>query len=153
MDPGHARDLAALLHAYALDPMGGGRGLSDEVRAGLVPALGRRPDAFSVLCYIDGIPAGLVNCFEGFSTFKCKPLVNVHDVVVIERYRGLGVSQRMMARVEEIARERGCCKLTLEVLEGNEAARRAYLRFGFNGYQLDPENGSALFWEKPLDDT
>jgi GNAT superfamily N-acetyltransferase len=152
-DPGHARDLADLLHAYALDPMGGGRGLSDEVRAGLAPALARRPDAFSVLCYIDGAPAGLINCFEGFSTFKCKPLVNIHDVVVVERYRGLGISQRMMARVEEIARERGCCKLTLEVLEGNESARRAYLRFGFNGYQLDPENGCALFWEKSLDES
>jgi ribosomal protein S18 acetylase RimI-like enzyme len=151
-DPRHARDLTDLLHAYALDPMGGGQGLSDAVRAELASALGRRPHAFSVLCYIDGAPAGLINCFEGFSTFKCKPLVNIHDVVVIDRFRGLGVCQQMMARVEEIARERGCCKLTLEVLEGNEPARRAYLRFGFNGYQLDPENGSALFWEKSLND-
>jgi ribosomal protein S18 acetylase RimI-like enzyme len=94
---------------------------------------------------------GLINCFEGFSTFKCKPLVNIHDVVVIDGYRGQGVSQRMMDKVEEIARQRGCCKLTLEVLEGNKPAQRAYLRYGFSGYQLDPETGHALFWEKYLD--
>ncbi len=119
--------------------------------ASLATELSRRPHAFSVLCYIDGRPAGLVNCFEGFSTFRCKPLVNIHDVVVIDEFRGRGVSRKMLQRVEAIARQRGCCKLTLEVLEGNEAARRAYRRYGFSGYQLDPAAGQALFWEKHLE--
>jgi GNAT superfamily N-acetyltransferase len=147
----HARDLGELLNSYAMDPMGGGEALADEVRRNLAAELARRPDAFSILCYIDEKPAGLINCFEGFSTFKCKPLVNIHDVMVIDGYRGHGVSQRMMDKVEEIARQRGCCKLTLEVLEGNKSAQRAYLRYGFSGYQLDPETGHALFWEKYLD--
>ncbi len=149
-DERQARDIAGLLNSYALDPMGGGEPLPEHVRQNLARELSRRPHAFSILCYVDGEAAGLVNCFEGFSTFKCQPLVNIHDVVVLSAYRGRGLSQRMMAKVEEIARQRGCCKLTLEVLEGNEAAQRAYLRFGFRGYQLDPESGTALFWEKPL---
>jgi GNAT superfamily N-acetyltransferase len=115
--------------------------------------LARRPHAFSILAYVNGEPAGLINCFEGFSTFKCRPLVNIHDVVVLSDYRGRGLSQLMMAKVEDIARQRGCCKLTLEVLEGNQAAQRAYLHYGFSGYQLDPGTGHALFWEKPLADT
>ena len=147
----HARDIGALLNAYAMDPMGGGEALPAERLARLPGELARRPHAFSVLCYLDGRAAGLVNCFEGFSTFKCLPLVNIHDVVVIEEFRGMGLTRRMLAGVEEIARRRGCCKLTLEVLEGNEPARRAYQRFGFSGYQLDPAAGHALFWEKPLD--
>ena len=52
--------------------------------------------------------------------------------------------------LEAMARQRGCCKLTLEVLEGNHGARRAYLDFGFEGYQLDPAMGQALFFEKKL---
>ena len=38
--------------------------------------------------------------------------------------------------VEEIALERNCCKLTLEVLEKNYIAINSYKKFGFNQYQL-----------------
>jgi ribosomal protein S18 acetylase RimI-like enzyme len=56
----------------------------------------------------------------------------------------------LLAEVETIARERGCGKLTLEVLEGNEPAKRAYRNFGFDAYQLDPALGQALFWQKTV---
>lgn len=144
----HAADLVYLLNSYAMDPMGGEAALPQAVQQSLVPELAKIPNAFSVLCYVDDKPAGLVNCFTGFSTFKCKPLVNIHDVTVFKDFRGLGLSQRMLEKVEQIARERGCCKLTLEVLEGNEIARNAYLKLGFDSYELDPAMGRALFWQK-----
>ena len=150
-NPRHARDIGYLLNCYALDPMGGGEPLPEPVRSRLAGELAALPHAFSVLCYIDGEPAGLVNCFEGFSTFQCRRLVNIHDVVVVEDFRSRGISSLMLAEVEAIARRRDCCKLTLEVLEGNLAAQRAYRRFGFEGYQLDPSAGSALFWHKSLE--
>ncbi len=56
----------------------------------------------------------------------------------------------MFAKVEEIAHSLGCCKLTLEVLENNHIAKSAYQNFGFQGYQLLPEQGHALFMEKKL---
>jgi len=130
--------------------MGGGQPLSLDTRQQLAIELAKRPHAFSVLAFIAGEPVGLVNCFEGFSTFVCRPLVNIHDVVVIASARGQGISQKMLAKVEEIARQRGCCKLTLEVLEGNEVAQGAYRKLGFADYQLDPQMGRALFWQKPL---
>ena len=49
------------------------------------------------------------------------------------------------------ARTRGCCKLTLEVLEGNRGALEAYLQSGFRAYALDPAMGTAIFLEKLLD--
>ncbi len=103
-----------------------------------------------MICYIDDKPAGLANCFQAFSTFKCKPLINIHDVVVAIKFRGLGISQLLLAKVEERAKEIGCCKITLEVLEGNETARKSYNKFGFEGFELDPEVGKALFWQKTL---
>lgn len=149
-DARHARDIPLLLNEYAQDPMGGGQALDEAVQRHLVGELARRPHAFSVLAYVNGEPAGLVNCFEGFSTFACQPIVNIHDVVVLARYRGLGLSQRLLTQVEAEARARGCCKLTLEVLSGNEVARAAYQKFGFASYTLDPDTGVALFWEKKL---
>ena len=150
LDDQHARDLVSLLNHYARDPMGGGKALDEQVQAHLVPALAEVPRAFSILCYVHDHPAGLVNCFEGFSTFTCKPLINIHDLVVHREYRGLGISQRMLAKVEERARQRGCCKITLEVIEGNEVAKNAYTKFGFEGYELDPTMGKAVFWQKRL---
>lgn len=149
-NPVHAQALGTVLNHYAEDVMGGGESLSMDTREQLASELAKRPHAFSVLAFIAGEPVGLVNCFEGFSTFACRPLVNIHDVVVLSSHRGLGISQKMLAKVEEIARQRGCCKLTLEVLEGNEVAKAAYKKQGFDGYQLDPQMGRAMFWQKAL---
>jgi len=146
----HARDLTYLLNLYACDPMGGGEALPEKVLADIVPRLAALPYAFSLLAYIDGKAVGLINCFESFSTFKCKPIVNIHDVFVVPDCRGRGYSLQLLSTVEAMAREKGCCKLTLEVLEGNLPAQQAYRRFGFAGYELDPKMGKAQFWEKML---
>lgn len=149
--PAHAQALVFLLDAYARDLAGGGQPLSDFAKQHLVAELAARPQAFSVLAFDGAQPVGLVNCMEGFSTFACKPLVNVHDVVVLASHRGRRVGEQMLALVEQLARERGACKLTLEVLAGNRSAITLYERVGFAGYQLDPAMGQAQFLQKWLD--
>ena len=152
-NPAHAKALVTVLDAYARDPMGGAEGLNAFAKTHLVASLAVRPQAFSVLAFAgaDGRePVGLVNCFEGFSTFACQPLVNIHDVAVLEGFRGQRIAERMLALVEEIAHERGACKLTLEVLQGNVGALRLYKRVGFASYQLDPAMGNAQFLQKKL---
>jgi ribosomal protein S18 acetylase RimI-like enzyme len=152
-NPVHAAALLALMEVYARDPMGGGQGLSGYARAHLVDALAGRPSAHVILALADQEPAGLAIGLEGFSTFACRPLLNIHDLVVADRYRRQGVARRLLLRAETIARRLGCCKLTLEVLEGNRAAQAAYERAGFQPYQLDPAMGRAQFWEKPLSES
>lgn len=155
-NPVHAQALVTLLDAYAQDPMGGGEPLSEFARLNLIAALAARPQAFSVLAFDDssgdgaGLAVGLVNCIEGFSTFACQPLVNMHDVAVLPAYRGRRIAEKMLALAEEIARERGACKLTLEVLQGNAGAVKLYQRVGFTNYQLDPAIGQAQFLQKWL---
>lgn len=146
----HGKDLVMLLNAYALDPMGGGEALATEVQQNLVATLAKRDDFLTLLCYVDNKPAGILNCVEGFSTFKCKPLLNIHDCGVLKEFRGLGISQLLFKEAEKISRERGYCKLTLEVLEGNIVAQNAYKKLGFSGYELDEKTGKAMFWEKAL---
>lgn len=147
----HCKDLVDLLNGYAKDPMGGGTELSDYAKANITQQLAVTPGAISILCYVDERPAGLVNCFEGFSTFECKPLLNIHDVVVQDEFRGKGICQRMLEVVEKLATKRGCCKLTMEVLQGNHSAQSAYLKYGFASYELDPKMGKAMFWQKSLE--
>lgn len=149
-NPQHARAIVELLDAYARDPMGGAEPLSPYARTHLVDGLAQRPHAFTVLAWVQGAPAGLANCFEGFSTFACKLLVNIHDFAVLPDYRGQGVAQGLMAMVENEARRRGAAKLTLEVLQGNRRAQALYARCGFANYQLDPAMGHAQFLQKYL---
>ncbi len=152
-DYGHPSDAAAvvaLLDAYASDPAGGGEPLSDFVKANLARELASRPQAYSVLAFDGEQPVGLVNCIEGFSSFKCKPLVNVHDVAVLASHRGRGIAEAMLAEAERIAVERGAVKMTLEVLSGNAPAVKLYRRIGYEGYQLDPAMGTAQFMQKWL---
>ena len=83
-------------------------------------------------------------------TFACRPLVNVHDVTVFATHRGQGIAEKMLALAEAVAVERGACKLTLEVLQGNVGADRLYRRLGFANYELDPALGQAQFMQKWL---
>lgn len=152
-DPQHAAALLALLDHYAHDPMGGGAGLSDAARAYLVPALRKRNDYCGFIAWEDGEAVGLINCFEGFSTFAARPLLNVHDIVVHTARRGHGIGAQLLAAAEAHAQSRGCCKLTLEVLSNNAPALAAYRRFGFAPYVLDPSAGEALFLQKWLEDS
>ncbi|MDC7682676.1 GNAT family N-acetyltransferase [Asticcacaulis sp. BYS171W] len=149
-NPAHAEAIVSLLKIYALDPMGGGSALSDDVAKVLIDKLAAFPTAFSLLALVDNHPAGLANCFDGFSTFAAKPLINIHDIVVAPEFRGQGVAKALFAEIEVIAREKDACKLTLEVLEGNRPAQALYASLGFGDYVLDPEQGKALFWQKKL---
>ncbi len=99
---------------------------------------------------MDKHPAGLLNAFTGYSTFKARPLMNVHDIAVAPQYRGQGIGQALLDALELYAKTLGCCKLTLEVLSGNQTAQRAYQHFGFEQYALSEATGQALFMQKWL---
>ncbi len=146
----HSEILINLLDIYAQDPMGGGKGLSEYVKTNLVSSLREKAGIHVIFAFSNGEAAGLLIAMEGFSTFACQPLLNIHDVVVVPEYRGQGIAALMLQAAEKIALQIGCCKLTLEVLEGNAVAKSVYARFGFGGYQLDPKMGNALFLEKKI---
>jgi len=146
----HASDFMHVLSNYAEDPMGGGAPLSNYVKEHLVSKLKEQQNNVIVLCYVDGQIAGISNCFIGFSSFKAKHLLNIHDFAILPTFRGQGLSKHLLDKTEEIAKEKDCCKLTLEVLENNNKAKRVYQAFGFEGYELNPAMGKAIFWQKEL---
>ena len=149
-NPAHAQALIILLDEYASGPSGGGEPLPENVKAELIPTLQRTNHALSLLAFVGDEPIGLLNAFETLSTFKAKPLINIHDIAVTENWRRKGVGRALILELENIARQRGCAKLTLEVLEKNLGAQVLYRELGFEGYQLQEEFGRALFWQKAL---
>lgn len=150
LDARHARALLTVLDGYARDPSGGGTGLTDEVKTRLPGLLAQQAHYIGLVAFEGDRPVGLINAFLGISTFKAKPLLNIHDIAVEPDRRSAGIGRRLLAAAEELARERDCCKLTLEVLEGNHTAVGLYRAVGFTAYELDPAMGVARFFEKCL---
>jgi GNAT superfamily N-acetyltransferase len=148
--PAQAQAVVDLLNRYAREPTGGGAELDAQVKQNLIPALQRRPEALVLLAMQEGEAVGLLNAFEGFSTFAAAVLLNIHDVYVLPSLRGKGIARALFEYAERVAKRRSCCKMTLEVLSGNLPAQRLYLTLGFEAYALDERMGYAQFWQKRL---
>jgi ribosomal protein S18 acetylase RimI-like enzyme len=143
-DPAHRIAVRELIDAYARDPMGTGRGLPQDVLDRMVPGLRAHPSALVFLAFDGDAPAGVAVAFLGFSTFAARPLLNVHDLAVASAYRRRGVARGLLAAIEARARELGCVKLTLEVLEDNVVAQALYRSSGFT--DADAGAGARRTW-------
>ena len=143
----HASAVVELLNEYAKDPMGGDEALSEYTQTHLIDEMKKRKTIYALLAFVDQQAIGLCVCVEGFSTFACKPLLNVHDMVVLKAYRGRGIAVQLLTAAKDLASEKGCCKLTLEVFSENKAAQSVYRSVGFVPYALDPAMGTAEFWQ------
>lgn len=149
-DAEHRAAIPYLLNAYARDLLGFRKALEDAVLQNLVRGLEKFPTALVLLAKIDEKYVGMAICFVGFSTFNAQPLINIHDFMVLKEYRKRGMGKALLWEVERIARQRKCCKITLEVQMKNAAARGIYRSFGFKASFLDPEAGEQLSLTKTL---
>jgi len=148
-DPCDALAIVTVIDSYASDPRGGGQPLPQDVRERLVPALRDHPTALVLLAFAHDEPIGIAVCFVGFSTFRARPLLNIHDLAVLAQHRGKGVGKALLRAAEEHARRKGCCKMTLEVQDANTRARTLYQHFGFEDFVVG--DSATRFLTKPLD--
>lgn len=149
-DAVHCAGLIEVLDSYARDPVGGAEPLTGAVRERLVPALRDHPTAVVLLAIAQERPVGTAVCFLGFSTFRARPLLNIHDLAVLPGWRGKGIGRSLLAAAEHRARCRGCCRLTLEVQQDNGRALGLYKSCGFSDL-LVGGSGPTRFLVKPLD--
>lgn len=148
--PDHRRAIEELTAAYARDPMGTNAPLPDAVLRALVPGLIEHPTTLILLAYAGRGVVGIATCFRGFSTFAARPVLNIHDLCVLEGHRGRGIGRALMQAAEHAAAARGCAKVTLEVQEHNHRARHLYESVGFSQAVSNPDNGGALFYVKAI---
>lgn len=144
-DEYHCTRFAQLINQYIADPMGGGKPLSALEQLRLLDGMANHPSSLVVFALLDGEIAGLTTCFINFSTFKVKKYLYIHDIIVDEPFRTIGLGKKLMERCIEIAQERKYCKVTLEVREDNSRAKYVYQGLGFKA--TEP---AMLFWTKEL---
>jgi ribosomal protein S18 acetylase RimI-like enzyme len=125
--------------------MGGGTPLDDKLSQHLIAGLKAHPASFVLFISLKNEIAGLATCFINFSTFKAKPYINIHDIIVKKEMRGYGLGKALLNKIIAIATERGYCKVTLEVREDNTNAKTLYQSLGFK--DTEP---LMHFWTKAL---
>ena len=136
-----------VLTTYSQEAGAGNQGMSEQAKADLPRLLNELPNRQVLVAIKDELIVGVAVCLSGFSTFKAKPVLNVHDLAVLPSHRGQRIGSTLLAAAEARARELGCCKMTLEVISTNEAAHRLYNRLGFDS---PSPNLPTFFLEKPL---
>lgn len=144
----HQQAILKVLDSYANDPMGMGHRLDPEIIARVIPGLKAHPTTVALLALDGDEVIGSVICFIGFSTYKAQPLLNIHDLSVLPKYRGQGYGRQLLKAVEEKANELGCCKVTLEVRSVNERAYQLYKRYGFENPDGEGDTPVTYFMEK-----
>ncbi|GLK88142.1 GNAT family N-acetyltransferase [Pseudomonas turukhanskensis] len=91
---------------------------------------GPRPFAEVLIGELDGEPQGFALFFPNFSTFLGKPGIYLEDLYVREHARSSGLGKALLARLAQLAVQRGCGRLEWSVLDWNEPALGFYRRLG-----------------------
>jgi len=143
--PEHCRALKVLMNEYITDKMGGGMAYTVEQEELLVHGLNSHPACICLVAVLNKEIVGLLNSFVNFSTFTVKPYINIHDVIVKNKYRNLGIGRQMIEFLTVKAKQLGCSRLTLEVREDNHPARHLYKSMGFND-----TTPAQAYWIKQL---
>ncbi|MCR6642280.1 MAG: GNAT family N-acetyltransferase [Sporocytophaga sp.] len=143
-DNNQFEDFWMLLNEYANDIMGGGATLPIEKKEQLRIQLPEIKDSYILIAYIDGQPAGLANCFTGYSTFNAAPLLNIHDFVVQANFRNKGIAFAMLKQIEEYAREKNTANLLWKYLK---AIKEQYI---YISPLVLPPMSLILLWVKPF---
>lgn len=79
---------------------------------------------------------------------------HVTNIAVHEKYRGLGVGNKIMEGLIDICRDRNIVAMTLEVRKTNEVAKSLYDKYGFKeygirpGYYSDNNEDAIIMWKR-----
>ncbi len=77
---------------------------------------------------------------------------HITTIAVLPDLRGKRIGERILSEMLRVALRRGATRATLEVREGNEAARRLYEKYGFvevavrKAYYPDNNENALIMW-------
>ena len=125
---------------------------SEALSVGIEPQVVRRlfelPYFHGFICDLEGEAAAFAVCFESYSTYRAKKVLNIHDLMVSSNYRGKGVGKALLNGIEQYCRNNEFLKITLEVDESNIAAQKLYRSCDYEDYRVVLKN--LLHWQKYL---
>jgi GNAT superfamily N-acetyltransferase len=91
---------------------------------------GARPVAEALVADSGDRVVGFALFFTNFSTFLARPGLYLEDLFVEPEQRGRGIGEALLARLAQLAAERGCGRFEWSVLDWNVNAIRFYERMG-----------------------
>lgn len=103
---------------------------------------GADPRAWSVICELDGEPAGFALYFFNYSTWTGRYGLYLEDLYVSPQYRGSGAGKALLKYLARVAVDRDCGRFEWNVLDWNTPAIAFYESFGaraqseWTGYRL-----------------
>lgn len=101
----------------------------------------RQSGGVSVVAELDGHIAGyLCLAIESIGSFvreDRRRVGFVRELIVDEKHRRAGIGQKLLQEAEDYIVSMGIKRLMLGVLAGNEAAQRAYVKFGLRPYAIE----------------
>jgi len=106
-------------------------GPTDEAAARLLEhAFGDHPHYELHVAELDGELVAYAVTFTTYSTFLAKPGLYLEDLFVHPKARRQGIATQMLARLRELAHERGCGRFEWTVLDWNTDAQKLYEGIG-----------------------
>ncbi|HMO36165.1 MAG TPA: GNAT family N-acetyltransferase [Gemmatales bacterium] len=91
---------------------------------------GPKPFAEVLIVETEGLPVGFALFFHNYSTFLGQPGIYLEDLYVQPAYRSKGFGKQLLAKLAELALERGCGRLEWAVLNWNKPAIGFYESLG-----------------------
>lgn len=141
----HCVKLLELLNAYMEDEMGISKSMPSSLAIKIIEGLKQHAAYLGFFVCVENEFVALANCNLNYSTWQAKPLINIHDFVVLPSFRKQGAGVFLLAEIENYAKKRGYCKITLEVRNDNFKAQNLYKKARF--YDVEPP---MFFWEKKV---
>ncbi len=138
-NPEHRIHFAGLFDEYISN-------ISTNIESSVVDKLFGLPYFHGFICYVDNAPSAFAVCFESYSSYRDKRVLNIHDFMVSANYRGYGLGKALFNGIESYCVSNDYLKITLEVDEGNTAAKKLYNSCGFQDYQVCLKG--LLLWQK-----
>jgi ribosomal protein S18 acetylase RimI-like enzyme len=145
-DENHCYHVLKLLNEYMEDEMGAGGPMPEELGPKIIDGLKKHTGYLGFFVCVEDDFAALANCNLNFSTWKAKPLINIHDFIVSPNFRGQGIGLFLLDEIAKYAKEKDYCRVNLEVRYDNLKAQNLYKKTGFK--DCEPPN---YFWEKRLE--
>ena len=137
----HRSIFDALFTEYALT-------LSVDIERTMVTQLFELPYFHGFICFDDQIPIGFAVCFESYSTYRAKKVLNIHDFMICGDYRGQGVGKTLLQGIDQYCCENDVLKITLEVDNDNIVARKLYNSCDYEDCNIVQKG--LLHWQKYL---
>ncbi len=144
-NPIHCMQVLKLLNDYMEDEMGISKSMPEQLGQKIIAGLKQHPAYLGFFVCVGDEFTALANCNLNYSTWTAKFLINIHDFIVSPKFRKQGIGEFLLTGIEKYAKEKGYCKLNLEVRNDNLKAQNLYKKMRFD--DCEPP---MLFWQKVL---